>query len=44
MLMHLERITSSDFYGEATAYLGTLRSLMEKAADERPSGHLPADK
>jgi len=35
MLMHLERITSSDFYGEATDYLGTLRCLMEKAADER---------
>lgn len=35
MLMHLERITSSDFYAEATDYLCTLRTLMEKVADER---------
>ena len=35
MLMHLERITSSDFYSQATAYLKELRTLMEQAADER---------
>lgn len=35
MLMHLERITSSDFYSQATAYLKELRTLMKQAADER---------
>lgn len=35
MLMHLERITSSEFYSQATAYLASLRTLMEQAADER---------
>ena len=35
MIMQLEHITSSDFYAEAMNYIGTLRSLMERAADER---------
>lgn len=35
MLMHLERITSCDFYADATDYLVTLSTLMEKAAAER---------
>lgn len=35
MLMHLDRITSSDVYADATDYICTLRTLMEKAADER---------